>query len=268
LIKCGHCSHRFIGQPVNKGKRRKDGSRVRTLYYQCGGYTAKGTAICSKAPIPKEVIEKSVLDAIRSNVQDFMGKGGGELLATVLRKALQPTKKNHARAVRQIRNKIADIEAKIDRLLDNLSTETKEFIDRKVAGLKKERAHLAARLEEHQRGENAKFDICRLAKTIVELIREFDAVFATGTIEEQKEFIGLFVEGIEVDPKKRKARVKIRRFPAPMALDAENLSFHVVAGAGLEPATFGLCLPLQLSLPCSVCGLDFLFTLGHPRGRR
>jgi hypothetical protein len=38
----------------------------------------------------------------------------------------------------------------------------------------------------------------------------------------------------------------------------------LVAGAGFEPATFGLCLPLQLSLPKSlVCGLDFLFTLDN-----
>ena len=37
-----------------------------------------------------------------------------------------------------------------------------------------------------------------------------------------------------------------------------------IAGAGFEPATFGLCLPLQLSLPeRSVCGLDFPFTLSR-----
>ena len=37
----------------------------------------------------------------------------------------------------------------------------------------------------------------------------------------------------------------------------------MVAGAGFEPATSGLCLLLQLSLPGkSVCSLDFPFTLG------
>ena len=38
-----------------------------------------------------------------------------------------------------------------------------------------------------------------------------------------------------------------------------------VAEAGLEPATFGLCVPLQLSLlpaiNAGICNLDFLFTL-------
>ena len=40
---------------------------------------------------------------------------------------------------------------------------------------------------------------------------------------------------------------------------------QLVAGAGFEPATFGLCIPLQLSLHparARFCGLDFPFTLG------
>ncbi len=85
---------------------------------------------------------------------------------------------------------------------------------------------------------------------MLQLIREFGPVFSEGTIEEQKEFIGCFVEGIEVDPKKRIARVRIRQFPAPATVAGTGkLSFGDIAGAGLEPATFGLCLPLQLSLP-------------------
>ena len=40
---------------------------------------------------------------------------------------------------------------------------------------------------------------------------------------------------------------------------------NFVAEAGLEPATFGLCVPLQLSLlpaiNAGICNLDFLFTL-------
>jgi hypothetical protein len=37
--------------------------------------------------------------------------------------------------------------------------------------------------------------------------------------------------------------------------------FAKIAGRRFELLTFGLCVPLQLSLPDqSVCGLDFLFT--------
>ena len=40
----------------------------------------------------------------------------------------------------------------------------------------------------------------------------------------------------------------------------------MVAGAGFEPTTSGLCLLLQLPLPGEpVCSLDFPFTLGMTR---
>ena len=65
-------------------------------------------------------------------------------------------------------------------------------------------------------------------------------MFEEGTPEEKKEFIRLFVEGIELDAEKRVARCRIKKFPAPSDLDAGKLSFGFIAGAGFEPATFGL----------------------------
>ena len=41
---------------------------------------------------------------------------------------------------------------------------------------------------------------------------------------------------------------------------------RAVAGAGFEPATFGLCVPATVFTAGpgrTVCGLDFLFTLGQ-----
>ena len=61
-----------------------------------------------------------------------------------------------------------------------------------------------------------------------------------GTREERKEFIRLFVEGIELDTEGKKALLRIKKFPAPREFDAGKLSFGLVAGAGFEPATFGL----------------------------
>ena len=55
-----------------------------------------------------------------------------------------------------------------------------------------------------------------------------------------------------------------------MTINAKGtrLSAFLVAGAGLEPATFGLCIPRRLSPPDlkSVCGLDFPFTLNECLG--
>ena len=71
-------------------------------------------------------------------------------------------------------------------------------------------------------------------------MQDFQAVFKEGTPEEKKEFIRLFVEEIKLDAEKRVAVCRIKKFPAPSDLDAGKLSFKMVAGAGFEPATFGL----------------------------
>jgi hypothetical protein len=83
-------------------------------------------------------------------------------------------------------------------------------------------------------------DIDANVDQIVGCLGDFEAVFSEGTPEEQKEFIRLFVEGIELDVERKKAVCRIKKFPAPSGLDAGKLSFGLVAGAGFEPATFGL----------------------------
>ena len=57
---------------------------------------------------------------------------------------------------------------------------------------------------------------------------------------QKKEFVSLFVEGIDVDPRAKSLKMHKRRFPVPASLDTGNLSFQMVAGVGFEPTTFGL----------------------------
>ncbi len=50
----------------------------------------------------------------------------------------------------------------------------------------------------------------------------------------------MFIDKIQQDAQKTKAVAYIKKFPAPKDLDTGKLSFGLVAGAGFEPATFGL----------------------------
>ncbi len=151
----------------------------------------------------------------------------------MLRQALK-LPKTHDQENRNCKREITKIETDIDRLLDNLSATTKEFIERKVATLTEKRDAIVDRRDQIQNLQAAIVNVDTLADEMLSLIREFDQVFSEGTVEEKKEFIGCFVERIDVDPKERIARVRIRKFPAPETLDAGNLSFAVVAGARCE----------------------------------
>ena len=66
----------------------------------------------------------------------------------------------------------------------------------------------------------------------------FEDLFLNGTLLEQKEFINLWIDHIDIDPIKRHGTVHMRRFPAPGGATG-NSSVGMVAGARHEPATFG-----------------------------
>ena len=63
-------------------------------------------------------------------------------------------------------------------------------------------------------------------------------LFRQGTPEEKREFIRLWLYGIDLDPEGRRARVFMKRFPMPT--NGTGKSSGMVVGAGFEPATFEL----------------------------
>lgn len=249
LVKCARCGHSYSGIPTTKGKLRKDGSRVQTYYYTCGGYRSKGTAVCAKATIPREPIENAVLASIRSAIAGFVDEGGEELLRSVFQKCLEPSD-DITDHVQRCKRRVGEISARIDELLESLTPTNKEFVDQKLRALKEERDDLTAQKEVFQRRATAKVDSDSLIRDVIESIRKFDEVFAEGTRQEQKEFVSLFVERIEVDPRKRRARLRIRKFPAPSSLDTGNL-LVLVAGARYKARK-------QIMPPVDVLVLEFV----------
>ena len=231
LIHCDHCGHKFSGQRIQKGKARKDGSKVKTYYYICGGYLAKGNSICMKAPLPRDEMEAAILERVRSQVIRFMEDGGKDLLRKVLKKGLN--QKNHKPKddIKTLKERITHIGQDINRLMDSLTPINKEFVDEKLIQLKNEKAEIEARIEELKARPEKKLNINQLVEEIINCISRFDEVFSAGTIGERKEFINLFIEKIVLNPKKKKALLYIRKFPTPASMVAGNLSIEKVAGA-------------------------------------
>lgn len=236
-IRCA-CGHAYIGQTVNKGTSRRDGTRVKTHYYMCGAYAAKGTSMCIKAPLPKQTIEKAVLEAIGDQVKAFVEDGGDALLRRVIRKALAPDPRSEANR-KSVERNLDEIGRRIDELIESLTPTNKEFVDRKLEKLKVERDQFNDQLAEAAAHNNRLSGIDALVDEALEIVRGFKEAFAEGTLEEQKELVSLMVEKVDVDPVGKTARCYIRKFPAPSLLGTGNL-LQVVAGAGFEPATFGL----------------------------
>ncbi len=244
LIHCNNCGHTFIGHTCTKGKTREDGSKVKTYYYLCAGYLSKGTAICRKVSLPSMELEADILGRIRSRFDAFLKDGGEELLRKLIVTELKNNEPDPQEHIPVIKKKISGIDEKagrlVDRLADDLMPEAKCLIEEKLNAITKEKQSLEKELGKFELLPRKTDDIQKLVDEAITSLKAFEEVFREGTLEEKKEFIRLFIDRIELDAGGRRAAVHIRRFPGPYRLDTGKSSFSMVAGAGFEPATFGL----------------------------
>jgi hypothetical protein len=78
-----------------------------------------------------------------------------------------------------------------------------------------------------------------VVETILEGLADASRLFGHGTMEERKRVVRAFVEGITIDAASQSAELTMKKLPEPDLAGAGS-SFVLVAGAGFEPATFGL----------------------------
>jgi len=114
LIRCNHCGHKWIGYTVNKGRRRKDGSNVKTLYYACGGYVNKGNAVRQRRVIRKEWLEGWIVDHIESMLKEHFGTPEGlEKMRRMVEDEIESTVPQIGEELDQVEVRIRDVKQTI-----------------------------------------------------------------------------------------------------------------------------------------------------------
>jgi site-specific DNA recombinase len=247
LLICSRCGHRWQGTCQIKSKRRVDGTQVRTKYYACGGYISKGNAVCRRSVIPKDVIEQFLFERIGQNLRRFLdGKQGRAMLAEAIRDVYGGFDADHVeRERRQLLARRTEVEHKIERLIENATPTTLEFVDKRVAELKIELDQGTARLAELDAEADKELEVEATATKVLDYMERFDTVAATGTVDEKRRFLRAFTRCVEIDPDSGRGRAELYSLPMITASpaeanDAEKTSLIMVAGAGFEPAASGL----------------------------
>ena len=115
----------------------------------------------------------------------------------------------------------------------------------RVKLLEEERERLLREKEKLEKVVIRKDDVKELAKSITREVYNFEHAFESAPAFEKKQWIRQFVLGIHVDRDKNRALCYIMKIPmvshpAMTALLPPESSIVGVAGAGLEPAAFGL----------------------------
>ena len=143
LVRCGRCGGRYQGVTRTKGKPRADGTKVKTRYYGCGSYIARGRSACEFGAIRQEVLETAVIKAVLEFYEErYGGEGGMDRLAEAVREHLGHEAQDIAEARRRLDADRERVEATIASLLDNLSPATRDMAEKHLADLRKERERL------------------------------------------------------------------------------------------------------------------------------
>lgn len=148
LCRCAACGGRYQGVTRTKGKRRNDGTRVRTFSYACASYIAKGKSVCSFNPVGKDVLESAVIDAVLKYFVKYRGTEGMKLLTQEVRAAQGVESEDLATARKRLDTDKRETEKKIAGLLDNVTAKTRDLVEERLAALRRERLLLEARGEE------------------------------------------------------------------------------------------------------------------------
>ena len=240
LVTCARCGQAYQGRTINSTKHRKDGSKIKTLYYACGGWVMKGASACEKFLIRKEPLEGLLMETIQSRLQSLLAGEGEKILREYIEEELAAQGQDPRRELTTIRARIAEIDQKANVLLESLSADTKGFVDAKLRDLGSERRKLQNRREALETAPYDLIDAEAVLRGGLAALHNLPRLLESGSLEERKEFVRAFVAGVAVVPNEARLELLMHRLPATGLPRPGNSTCGMVAGAGFEPATFGL----------------------------
>ena len=207
LIHCTHCGHKWIGYTVNKGRKRKDGTNVKTRYYACSGYVNKGKSVCQRRVVGKEWLEGWVEKRIEKMLKEhFSTPEGLNKMRRKIEAAMTGSIPQIGKEVDQVVERTNEVKQTISNLIENLTSTNREYVDARLIELKRELAVLESKQLELEAVGAKKVEIGQLIDQAIELAGEFKTVYAVGTIEEKRLFLRAFLKRIELDPEKGAGR--------------------------------------------------------------
>jgi len=198
LLQCARCGNRYQGYTRVKGRRRKDGSPVRTFAYACGGYITKGPTICQLSPIPQDQFESAVIEAVLAHYRPFLEPGGRERLAGVVHELEGSERGDLKQAQRRREARSKEIGSIIRNLLDNITETNRAFVDQRLKELKREQEELATQAQQLETLSMSKSSIQTIVADAMRFLARLEPTLRDGTPEEKRVVLRQCIDRIAV----------------------------------------------------------------------
>lgn len=213
LMKCSLCGGRYQGVTRIKGKKRLDGTRVKTYYYGCGGYITKGKKACEMNPIPQKILECKVIDAVLDFYKPYLDKDGRKKLAEAVKKQIGSEGEELAAARRRAQAEQGKIIKIINNLLDNITPTNREYVDRRLNELKQQRQQIETRLEELDQLSLSQAEIDNIVTDSMQFLSSLEFTLRQGLPQEKLVALRQCIEKIWINKPAGEIKLVIRIVP-------------------------------------------------------
>ena len=214
LMKCSLCGCRYQGFTRIKGKKRLDGTRVKTSYYVCGGYITKGRSICELNAIPKEILESIVIETVLKFYRPFLSKGGHQKLTNTVNTKIRAKTKEFVAARKRAQGELNKIKKTINNLLDNLTFTNRESIDQQLNEFKQQQKQLEYRLEELDLLSIPQTEINNIVFDSMQYLSGLEFTLHQGLPKEKLVALRRCIEKISINKPDGTIRLAVRSVPA------------------------------------------------------
>jgi site-specific DNA recombinase len=236
VMRCPMCNHGMVAQRATR--KNKNGEIKYTLYYQCGQFANKGSAVCRANSVRADYAEQEILTRIERIVK--VPQLIDDVTKSINQKRLTVTKPLE-NELKHLTNEISEIERKKnkyfklyeDDILDpqELKTKIQELTDthQKLSQRK-------AEIEYQLKGDNSTPIPMELVN---KLLTSFNTLFHKLTSEKKKQLVHAIIKQITITEDRKIDKIELKfdnivqqflnkKTPAATDRDRENISFSAV----------------------------------------
>jgi len=192
---------------------KQDSTRTKNFYYGCGGYITKGRSICEMNPIPKKVLEDTVIKVVLDFYEPFLEKGGRRKLAEAVKAQIGSETEEFIGARKRAQQQLDKISKTISNLLDNITSSNREFVDQRLNELKQQKLQLESRLEELDRLSLSRDEINNIVVDSAKFLSGLEFVLREGLPHEKLVAVRQCIEKININKPAGKITLSIYRVP-------------------------------------------------------
>ncbi len=240
LLVCTRCSSRIHGRKAVSG-RKKNRSRITTYSYVCGGYVRSGPSVCPSAAISKDTLEQAVVTSLSRRVQLLADEHFRDQLQEEIQRLVNSKAHGLPEKLQAVNDEIQAEKDRATLLARHVSPENVQLLDQSLTEIRRkleqleERAH--ALESELLRSRVSVVDADEIIRTLDQRLNRFERLFAKGTLAEQREFLRLLLQRVEVDPVERAGTAYWYRLDDVALGQTQPHLLRNIGATGFEPAT-------------------------------